>query len=287
MKMLTVPQPWATLLSRGSARFAVRHDATNYRGTVAIRAGSAVDDDVIVRLTDDPEFAERMASFGLKSADDIAALPRDAFVGVAALADLWSFGALEEVATEDDAILLGEVGEYAVFWELVDAVDIEPIAAPPAAIDAKNDAAANDADGDVTAISEEGADDGDGDEPDDFIALPVDPPFETVSEELAESIRVVARQTGARFDDDGLVFLPVYPSASLATLIGDDAVGDREITRRVWAHITEHGLQDPEDHTYVFLDLPLRSALDTNEEGMTAAEFTLLVLAQMLHAPAD
>lgn len=300
MHILTVQQPWATLLSRGHARFAVRHDATAYRGTVAIRAGAEVDHEVVARLADEPDFAERLASFGINSAADLNALPRDTFVGVAAVADLWGFTALEEIATEDDAILLGEVSELAVFWELVEAVAISPIADPIADLVADdvadNAMYADEPDGEVDGSREsehgddddadaDADDDADAEADDDAVhARPIDPPMVAVSDEVAARIREAVLHAGARFDDDDLVFWPVVPSDALAVLIGSDAVGDREITRRVWAHVLEHDLQDAEDHTYVYLDDALRMALDTNEEGMSTVEFTSLVVAQMLHA---
>lgn len=298
MYILTVSQPWATLLARGAARFAVRHDATDYRGTVAIRASALIDNEVVTRLAAEPEFAERLAALGLGSIDDLNALPREAFVGLAAIADLWSFGGLEEVATEDDAILLGDVGEYAVFWELAEAVEIAPIDATEvpssdgATAEQTQDDRPDDADAgekDATAGDDgdeiEEDDEADGDEVDEEQDQPLDPPFDTAPDELATRLRAAAQAAGARFDEGGVVFWPVFPSDALAILIGRDAVGDREITRRVWAHVVEHDLQDPEDHAWVYLDDALRSALDTNEDGMTTVEFTAKVVAQMLHSP--
>ena len=90
-----------------------------------------------------------------------------------------------------------------------------------------------------------------------------------------------ARDVGARFDDDGLVFWPTTPAESLADLIGDDAVGDREITQRVWAFLAEQDLQDPEGHTYVFLDDALRVALDIDADGMPTVEFSEPIVSQM------
>ena len=238
MRLLSVPQPWATLLSRGAARFVVREDATQYRGTVAIHASDVVDAECVERLQMDAEFAERMAAQGFNVASDVDALPRDAIVGVAVIVDLWSLDSLEEVATEDDALLIGDVTDAAVFWELAEAVEI-------------------------AAIVESNA------------------LFETLAEPLSAAVQDAARNAGARFDEDGLVFWPVAPTASLAALIGDDAIGDREITRRVWAYVVEQDLQDPEDPAYVYLDDALRSALDHDADGMPTGEFTECIVAKM------
>ena len=244
MQLLSVPQPWATLLARGVARFVVREDITDYRGTVAIHASELVDTDWAERVEADVEFAERMTAQGLTSASDVEALPRDVIVGVAVIADLWTMRALEEVATEDDAILLGDVVDTAVFWEIAEAVAIDAIAQ-------------------------------------------TDPAFEPLPAALALTIQDAAQRAGARFDDDGLVYWPVAPSASLAALIGDDAVGDREITRRVWEYVVEQDLQDAEDNAYVYLDDALRAALNTDADGLATIEFTDCVVAQMRRMDAE
>ena len=62
---------------------------------------------------------------------------------------------------------------------------------------------------------------------------------------------------------------------------GDDAIGDREITRRVWAYVVEQDLQDAEDQAYVYLDDALRAALESDADGMPTGEFTDCVVAQM------
>ena len=92
MRLLSVPQPWATLLARGAVRFTVREGATDYRGTVAIHAADFIAADAVERLETDPEFAERLAAHGLDTAVAIDALPRESIVGVAVIADVWSLG---------------------------------------------------------------------------------------------------------------------------------------------------------------------------------------------------
>ena len=58
-------------------------------------------------------------------------------------------------------------------------------------------------------------------------------------------------------------------------------MGDREITRRVWAHVVEQDLQDPEDNAYVYLDDALRAALESDADGMTSIEFGECINAQL------
>ena len=264
MRMLSLPQPWATLLARGIARFVVRADATDYRGTIGIGANANVDIDAVDRMVADPEFASRLIAAGFSDASDIEALPRNAIVGVAVIADLWSLESLEEVATEDDAILIGDVADTTVFWELAEAVEIAPLPIE------------NPSEATIEEPIEESAD----------TTAPVEPLSEPLSEPLPDAlvtqVREATQRAGARFDDDGLVFWPVAPSASLAALIGEDAIGDPEITRRVWAYVVEQDLQDPEDHAYVYLDDALRSALNTDADGMPTIEFTDLIVSQMV-----
>jgi hypothetical protein len=240
MRVLTCAQPWATLVATGVARFVPQERPDTWRGMVAIRAADAPDADALERLETDAEFAALMARAGLESVDAVQALPLDAIVGTAVVSDLWSLGALEEVATEEDAILLGDVPDTAVFWEFAEPVPIAPL---PDAIER------------------------------DWL--------EEADDALRAAIEARAREAGALVDDDGLVYWPMQPSPSLATLVGTDAVGDREITRRVWAYVVEQDLQDPEDASYVYLDDALRDALETDVDGMELAEFTALVSAHI------
>jgi len=284
MRTLSLSQPWASLAARGTCRILARDWADAYRGTVAIHATDVVDADAIDRLETDTEFAERLAVEGLRSTDDIDALPRSAIIGVAVIADLWSLESLEEVATEDDAILLGDVASTAVFWELAEAVEIVPIGHIP--LDAKGadnekHADSTDEDADSDSVTDDPAEHAPDDNTDPALAAAARD-LEPLDDELAAQVRAAVEAAGARFDSDNLVFWPVQPSASLAALIGDDAIGDRDITQRVWAYVVEQDLQDPEDHTYVYLDDTLRSALETDADGVATVEFTELVVAQMI-----
>jgi len=275
MQMLSLPQPWASLLARGSMRFVVREEPTAYRGTIAIHASDVIDPVVAERLETEPEFAERLTASGLGTLHDVEALPRQAIVGVAVLADVWSLDTLEEVATEDDAILIGDVIETTVFWELVEAVQVIAISK---SINADQESAAE-----PESEESEGAEP-DGSESDDLEPAISERTvvFEPMEDVLAEAVEDAAKVAGAHFDADGLVFWPVSPTPSLASLIGDDALGDREITRRVWQYVVDQDLQDPEDNAYVYLDDALRDALDTDADGMTTIEFGECINAQIL-----
>ena len=50
MKVITIKQPWATLIVEGYKRFEFRSWKTNYRGDILIHAGKGIDKEVMERL---------------------------------------------------------------------------------------------------------------------------------------------------------------------------------------------------------------------------------------------
>lgn len=50
MKVLTIKQPWATLIMQGDKRFEFRSWQTKYRGDLLIHAGKGIDKEAIKRL---------------------------------------------------------------------------------------------------------------------------------------------------------------------------------------------------------------------------------------------
>ena len=50
MKVLTIKQPWATLIMQGDKRFEFRSWQTKYRGELLIHAGKGVDKEAVKRL---------------------------------------------------------------------------------------------------------------------------------------------------------------------------------------------------------------------------------------------
>ncbi len=50
MKVLTIRQPWATLIMQGNKRFEFRSWQTKYRGELLIHAGKGVDKEAVKRL---------------------------------------------------------------------------------------------------------------------------------------------------------------------------------------------------------------------------------------------
>lgn len=50
MKVLTIKQPWATLIMQGNKKFEFRSWQTKYRGDLLIHAGKGIDKEAMVRL---------------------------------------------------------------------------------------------------------------------------------------------------------------------------------------------------------------------------------------------
>ena len=50
MKVLTIKQPWATLIIQGDKRFEFRSWQTKYRGELLIHAGKGIDNEAVKRL---------------------------------------------------------------------------------------------------------------------------------------------------------------------------------------------------------------------------------------------
>lgn len=50
MKVLTIKQPWATLIMQGDKRFEFRSWQTKYRGELLIHAGKGIDKEAVKRL---------------------------------------------------------------------------------------------------------------------------------------------------------------------------------------------------------------------------------------------
>jgi chromatin remodeling complex protein RSC6 len=68
---------------------------------------------------------------------------------------------------------------------------------------------------------------------------------------------------------------PLTPSASLAAVIGSDAVPRTEVTKRIWDYIKKHDLQDPANRRNINADAKLRPIFGKDQVSMF--ELTKLV----------
>jgi chromatin remodeling complex protein RSC6 len=78
------------------------------------------------------------------------------------------------------------------------------------------------------------------------------------------------RQPGAAF------MKPVQPDETLAQIVGAAPLPRPEITRKLWAYIREHNLQDPSKKTIINADEKLK-AVFAGKDRVTMFEMTKLV----------
>ena len=68
---------------------------------------------------------------------------------------------------------------------------------------------------------------------------------------------------------------PLTPSATLAAVIGNEAVPRTEVTKRIWDYIKKHNLQDPANHRNINADAKLPPLFGKDQVSMF--ELTKLV----------
>lgn len=61
---------------------------------------------------------------------------------------------------------------------------------------------------------------------------------------------------------------PLTPSATLAAVIGSEAVPRTEVTKRIWDYIKKHNLQDPANKRNINADDKLRPLFGKDQVSM-------------------
>jgi activating signal cointegrator 1 len=130
MKVLTLTQPWATLIAIGEKKFETRSRRTHHRGPLAIHAGKQIDLDAMTV----PEIKNALIRHGIT---DWTKLPYGAIIATCNVVDClqvtWSgkgSAALEgKKFVKDDEFVFGwyERGRFA--YEMADIKQIDPIPA--------------------------------------------------------------------------------------------------------------------------------------------------------------
>ena len=69
---------------------------------------------------------------------------------------------------------------------------------------------------------------------------------------------------------------PVQPDEALATVVGSDPLPRTERTKKVWAYVRKHQLQDAQDRRRIRADDRLRAVLD-GQDSVTMFELTKFV----------
>jgi len=66
----------------------------------------------------------------------------------------------------------------------------------------------------------------------------------------------------------GGIAQPVTPSPELAAIVGPEPLSRAELTKRVWAYIKQHDLQDPQDRRQIKADDQLKKVLGRDQVSM-------------------
>ena len=61
---------------------------------------------------------------------------------------------------------------------------------------------------------------------------------------------------------------PMRPSEQLAKIVGSEPLPRTEVTKKVWAHIKRHKLQNPENKREIIADDKLQPVFGKNKLGM-------------------
>lgn len=254
-KVLSIRQPWASMIVRGLKRFEIRTWSTPYRGQLLIHASSATPTRAFAdeAFEEYPELGELMAKVGICCLDDLRALPRSAIVGAVMLTEVMTSEALKEVATVDDATIIGRVDGENFYWLLTDSVEIEPVSGVngklnlwtlPAKIESTvlerisrgtpASFKSNEAGG---ALAE-------------WFELPTDEDDDDEEVDSAEDNRLVV------------------PSPDLAAIIGTGPVVRADVIKRLWDYIEKHGLQDATNRRMINADDKFRKVMGRSKIDM-------------------
>ena len=74
------------------------------------------------------------------------------------------------------------------------------------------------------------------------------------------SAKKTVAKSGAKRATQGLM-KPVQPSAALAVIVGSKPLPRTEITKRLWAYIKDHRLQDAQNKRLIHADATLQPVL--------------------------
>lgn len=85
------------------------------------------------------------------------------------------------------------------------------------------------------------------------------------------------KKAGSATKAGGAFMAPVTPDATLAAVVGSDPLPRTEITKKVWAYIKEHKLQDKQT---IKADAKLK-AIFGGKDSVTMFEMTKLVNAHI------
>lgn len=239
-KVLSIKQPWASMIVRGLKRFEVRSWSTAYRGPLIIHASQAAPtrafaDEV---FDENPELGKLMAKVGMSSLEDLRALPRSALVGVVTLKDVLTSDAVAKVTTVDDATVLGGLDHENTYWLLQNAIEIEPISG----INGKLNLWELDAK-EATLFAKR-------------LAIGSPTAFKS-SKAGAKLFEWPDTKNDDELDEDENL-ATLVPSAELAAIVGRRPLTRVDVVKKLWAYIKKNNLQDSKNLRTIHADDKLR-----------------------------
>lgn len=217
MKVLSIKQPWASLIVLGAKRFEIRGWKTDYRGPLVIHASSAVVSGPFHEQLLNDGLGDILERAGLASRQAVQALPRSAIIGQVTLADILTGEQLKLVATADDARFTAMPEPDLFYWRLERPRMITPVTGINGklnlwSLDSKTEA--------------------------------------KITGALASSSAGTYKPTKsgkAPADWSEYEPAPMIPSAALAAIVGGEPLSRSEGVKRVWQYIMDKGLRDPSD----------------------------------------
>lgn len=84
------------------------------------------------------------------------------------------------------------------------------------------------------------------------------------------------KRAGAKRKPNAAFMKPMTPSATLAAVIGSSAMPRTEVTKKMWAYIKRHGLQDKKNRRMINADANLK-AVFKGKGQVSMFEMTKLV----------
>ena len=118
MKVLTLIQPWATLIALGEKRIETRSWRTNYRGTIAIHAGKKIDKPSML----DPFYISVLKKHG------ITIPPTGQIIAICNLIDVLPTEKIRS-QLQEKKIYFGNYSDNRFAWILDDVKTITPVKA--------------------------------------------------------------------------------------------------------------------------------------------------------------
>ena len=78
----------------------------------------------------------------------------------------------------------------------------------------------------------------------------------------------MAKAATAKAGTSNALSKPVQPSTELAQVVGSEPLPRSEVTKRIWAYIKEHNLQNPQNKREIIADSKLQPIFGTDKLDM-------------------